>query len=348
MLKRYRPFGFILLALFCFFGLGADFLGSTKVERSAPFLGSKLEITVFDSTAPDNAAAIVEKALRMASELEGKISAASETSIIARVNKAGVGEALDLDEATFYIIKTGLYVAEASDGAFDITDGALKKVWALAKEKLVPPAESEIKSALFLTDHRALELNTLDRKLVVRKTGITLDLGAVAKGYALDRIADFLKDNDIHSAIVTCGSLTRLVGQFEGARAWRFGIEHPRKLDLYAIRLEIEEEKGLSSTTDFDKFFMFEGKRYPDTINPKTGYPEANKVASVTVIGNNTALAGALSAAFFVMGSEAGFEMIERMTDEHVEAVCIEESPKNRFILTTSEGAQNYIRDIQL
>lgn len=347
MLKGTRQI--LILTFFSLVLTGADYLGSKQIEKSQNFLGESLTVTVFYSDlSKEELSRLIEDAFKRAQAIEAKVSVNGEGSVVAQINRAGKGAAIPLDEDTFYLIKKGVEVSRLSNGAFDITAEPLHKLWAAAKDKSEPPAEEAVKPALSRVGYEAILLDNAAMTVTFKTEGVQINLDILAKGYILDQVTAYLKDHNVRSAILDFGGSVRLIGLSSEGRAWRVGLEHPRDVNGYAAVLELEDEKALFSSNDYDRFFLFKGKRYPDLFDPRTGYPRDNHVTSVTVIGTNATFASALSAAFFVLGPEEGFEMIEGLTDQHIEAICVEENPAGKFVLSGSEGAQNMIREIGL
>ncbi len=347
MLKATRHI--LILALFSLVLTGADYLGSKQIEKSQNFLGQNLKVTVFYSDLQkEELSSLIDDAFKRAQAIEAKVSMDREGSLVAQINRAGKGTAIRLDEDIFYLIKKGLEVSRLSGGAFDITAEPLNKLWVAAKDKSEPPAKEAVTPALSRVGYDKVLLDNATQTVTLEAEGVQINLDILARGYIMDQVTAYLKDHNVRSAILDFGGSVRLIGLSSEGRAWRVGLEHPRDVNGYAAVLELEDEKALFSSNDYDRFFLFKGKRYPDLFDPRTGYPRDNHVTSVTVIGTNATFASALSAAFFVLGPDEGYAMIEGLIDQRIEAICVEEKPAGKFVLSGSEGAQNMIREIGL
>lgn len=328
---------------------GADYLGRVKIEKSQNFMGTSFQITVFESDlSQENLARTVEQTFALIGDLDGKLSSFKESSVIARINQTAPGQIFKLDDDTLYVLSMALDVARMSGGAFDITVWPLKKLWMQAKEKSEPSGEIAVKAALSQVGYSAISLDPITKNLTLKKPGIQIDLGGIGKGYALDRAANFLSEHGVRSAIINGGGNLKFIGLSQEGTSWRVGIEHPRKVDAYAAVLELPESVSVSTSGDYEDFFIYKGKRYSHIFDPRTGAQPDNHIVSVTVIAKNATLADALSTAFFVMGPEKGFPMIESFKDEKVDALCIEEGADGKLNLSASEGIQASLKDITL
>ena len=331
------------------FLMGADYLGGKQIERSKSIMGTMMDITIFESTLTrENASRIIDGAFEMAVSLEGKASDSDENSIVSRVRRAKAGEVIPLDDDTLNILKQAVRISLLSEGAYDVTAAPLKKMWLQAKDEGEPPSKEAIKSALTIVSYQNIQLDELDKKLTIKKEGVSLYLADSIQAYAVDKVADYLKDNGVTSALISFAGNSRYLGNSREGYGWRVGIEHPRKIDEYAAIIEVAEPRAFSVTSDYDDFFMFKGKRYSIFCNPQTGQPEDNHVSSVTIIAEKALLANVVSQAVFVLGAEKGYELVDKLKEDGVEAICIEENPKDRFVLSGSEGAQPLIKEVTL
>jgi thiamine biosynthesis lipoprotein len=337
------------LILACAPLVGAEYLGSKQMERSRNFMGETLRITVFQSNHTDESLGyVLEKAFLMAGEIEKEVSPDDPESVPSRVSRAKSGEAVELNEDMFRIVKEGIRFSRLTEGAVDITSGGLRQLWRKAKEQGEPPSEKAVKEALPSVRYEDIRLDEYGKKLVVERAGLQLDLGSVARGYLLDKVAGFLDRNEVRSAVISYGGNILMVGLSPGSAYWKVGIEHPRKVEEHAVLLELSEGRAISTVGDYESFFLYKSKRYPHLFNANTGYPAQNRVSSVTVIAKDATISNVLSEALFVMGPERGFELIEKMTEEAPGAIYIEERSEKDFTLAGSDGVQPFIKDIRL
>jgi thiamine biosynthesis lipoprotein len=149
-----------------------------------------------------------------------------------------------------------------------------------------------------------------------------IGLGAIAKGYAIDRAAEVLKAHQIKDYIVDGGGNLRIAGR-KGREPWNVGIRNPRAKSGSFARFNVEHDLSVSTSGDYVKYFVLDGKRYHHILDPNTGYP-ARGVVSATVIAKSAELADAMSTAVFVLGVKRGLELVE--SDPELDAIIVDES----------------------
>ena len=339
----------ISLAFLCLALTGADYLGSTQMERSRNLMGDTLRVTVFQSNHTDESLGyVLEKAFKSAEAVENEISDSNPEGVVSRILRAKAGDTIELSEDAFYMLKEGLRVSRLSEGAYDVTSGGLKALWRKAKEAGEPPAKSQIESELSGVGYKNLQLDDYGKRLKVERDGIKLDLESLARAYALDKVVAYLDRSEVHSAVITFGGNMRILGLSPGSAYWKIGIEHPRKVEEYAVILELDEGHAISTAGDYESFFLYKGRRYPHVVSGRTGSPPDNRVASVTIIAKNAVLSSLLSEALFVLGPENGLELVESLKEENPGAIVIEQRSDDQFVLASSEGSQNYIKGVRL
>ena len=252
--------------------------------------------------------------------------AASELSLVN--NKAGT-ETVVITSELFELLNESQKIAELSDGAFDITYASVGYQYDYRKKQ--KPNQASINSALKVIDYHAV---ILDReKLTVRFShpDVKIDLGGIAKGYAVKRCIELLAVAGIKHALVSAGGDTGLLGDRRG-RPWYVGIKHPRAEEKTAVKLPLSNE-SISTSGDYERYFIEEGIRYHHIINPKTG-DSARKVVSVSIIGKDSTYVDALSTTVFVKGLQEGMAFIEQLPE--YEAIIID----NQQTLHVSKGLQ--------
>ena len=200
--------------------------------------------------------------------------------------------------------------AYSSDGAFDITIGALTRLWNFPDVE-APPAAARIDSALALTGYRTLQLE--GRLVSLSRPGIRLDLGGSAKGFAVDRAVELLRERGIERGLIEAGGDIRYWGKKPDGRDWRFGIQHPREQNRY-IQVEDLGLNAIATSGDYEQNFAYEGQRYHHILDPATGYP-ATKAISATAWAGNALDADILSTSLFILGPERGLAWIETLPD---------------------------------
>jgi thiamine biosynthesis lipoprotein len=274
--------------------------------------------TIIEVTSPDKeAAGIVFGEVERIENLFSKYKPESEVS---KLNNTGK---LKASPETFYIIKKAKEFWRQTDGAFDITVAPLVDLWGFTDKNYNLPKDEEIKNILSCIGSDKIILQDEDNVVKFSFPGIKIDLGAIAKGYALDCAAKRLKEKGINSCLINAGGQVYCLGRKFG-RPWKIAIKDPRggKFKGY---LELAD-KSVATSGDYEQFFLKNNKRYAHILNPKTGYPADAQVLSVTVIAADGLTADALSTAIFVLGKEKGQELAKKFPEVEVRITDVQDN----------------------
>lgn len=238
-------------------------------------------------------------------------------SDISRFNRAHAGRWQVLPAEFFHVLEYALTLAAASGGAYDPSIGALVDVWGFGAHAgaTQPPAAGAIAAAKAHVDWRRIELDRIGQR-VRQPGGLQLDVSSIAKGYAVDRIAQALQAQGIEAFLIEVAGELRAAGQRGDSTAWRVAIESPRPNDdpdslvtgagSGATRTLAVRDMALATSGDYRRFFAHDGQHYSHEIDPRSGYPVQGDLASVSVLASECMHADALATALFVLGPEAG------------------------------------------
>ncbi len=289
MLRLYLP-AFALLLTAC---------SPADIRDSRFMMGTLVEFTVAGSDR-DTAVAAISAAATEMQRIENVFTIYGDyDNSVKQFNRSPVKTPLQLPDEVSYLLEVSLKTQQESGSAFNPTLGKLNLLWGFSQPDMpsAPPSEQEIKEAI--PPLRCIEKRGADWiRLGAR---CTLDFGAIAKGYAIDRAIEVLKHRGIKNAIINAGGDIRLIGRHRD-RPWRIGIRHPRDKGEVVASLELEGDVAVVTSGDYERFYMHDGVRYHHILDPKTGRP-ALKVQSATVVANGSAmLADAWSTALFVAG----------------------------------------------
>ena len=221
-------------------------------------------------------------------------------SEISRVNKLADKEPVKVSKEIFMVLKEALKYSRLTSGAFDVSIRPLSALWGgKGKLKEVPEAR-EIEKKLPLVNYRNIIMDERNQTVRLEREGTTLDLGGIAKGYALDRAIKVLWGRGIKEALINAGGDIRVMGE----RVWKVGLQHPRKENevLAVIRLK---DQAIATSGDYQRYFIKGGKRYHHIINPETGYP-VTECMSVSIIGPEAFLVDVLATGVFFLGPRKG------------------------------------------
>jgi thiamine biosynthesis lipoprotein len=230
-------------------------------------------------------------------------------SEISRFNRSSSAEWFAVSPETAMVVAAAQQISRESDGAFDATVGPLVNLWGFgpgSNQRQVPPAE-KINRAVTICGFRKLSVREVPPALRKSTGKLVIDLSAIAKGYAVDRIAALLEDFSITDFLVEIGGEILTRGTRADGSAWTVGIELPDAgLRLVQDVLALSNS-ALATSGNYRNFFERDGKQYSHTINPRTGSPVTHKLASVTVVGDSCMLADGWATALLVLGPEQGY-----------------------------------------
>lgn len=236
----------------------------------------------------------------------------AEDSELSAINRNAGIKPVHVSRDTLEIVKTALMVSEQTEGGFDVTVGPIVKLWDFKKKTL--PSAAAIAERLPSVGYENIVIDEAAATVFLKKPGIQMDLGGIIKGFAADKAVQTLKANGIEDGIVAVAGDIKLFGRQPDGRPWNIGIQNPRaegdKDELFAtVNLGTQ---GISTSGDYQRYFILDGVRYHHLLNPKTGYPES-LCRSVTVIAPEAALTDAYATGIFIMGPQKGLAVLERL-----------------------------------
>ena len=328
---------YIALGVLAFLLAGSAFLGGLGVDRTREFdrtdtaMGTMIHVKLYGKT--DDSAEI----MKILEELEQKeLSRRVKGSVIWQINEeAGNSEGTLAASPLWEELRKIMEISQRSEGALDITVGDLVEAWnidAYADQESIlemgetgdstekqsteaklrsftPPSQTQIEELLAQTGYERVELSNGRIRL---PEGMKLDLGAVGKGIACDRIADWLRGQKETSAgVISVGGSILTWGEKPNGTKWNVAVTDPFNTDTYIGTLELPGGVFVSTSGDYERYVEYEGKRYHHILDPKTGYPAWSGLHSVTIVSNNGLLSDALSTACFVLGEEKGKVLAE-------------------------------------
>ncbi len=264
--------------------------------------------TVVTVTAYVHSQSTVDATMKLCADYERVLSKTVEGSDIWNLNHAN-GEPVEVQPETAALLRLAAEIGEASGGAFDVTVAPVSELWDFRSETHVLPDADALKEAVSRVDYRNIEI---DGNTVTLHNGAQLDLGGIAKGYIADRVAEYLRNEGVASACINMGGNVIVIGKKPGGSLWTVGIRDPNgePSDSAAV-LELSDRAAVTSGT-YERGFDLDGVRYHHILDPFTGWPVQNSLASVTVIGERSDLCDALSTACFVLGEENSRPLLER------------------------------------
>ncbi len=268
-------------------------------KESRVMMGTFVEVI----SPEEKAAGIAFGEIKRIEDLLSKYNQASEVS---KLNSAGQ---LKVSRETYYIIVRSKEFWALSNGAFDITVGPLVELWGFRDKKYYLPLKAEIAQTLKMVGTDKIILNPADNLVKFAVPGMQIDLGAIAKGYAVGCAVRKLRENAIKSCLINAGGQIYCLGSKSG-KPWVVAIADPGKKGISGkLRLI---NKAVSTSGDYEQFFIKDGTRYGHIFDPRTGMPANSGLASVTVVADDSLVADALTTAIFVLGEEKGKSLAEK------------------------------------
>jgi len=282
-------------------------------EQSFISMDTPMQLSAYGSSAKN---AVDESEIKV-QELNDMASPTVATSDVSKINNAAGKSYVKVHPEIIKMLVASQKYSKISNGVWDITVGPLVNLWAIGTDKEKKPTDANIKTKLPLIDYNKVKIDEKNNSVMLMQSGMAIDLGGIAKGFAADEVDKIYKKYDIQNGLINLGSSSIYgVGKNGEGNPWSVGIKHPRsdQSDNYLGIIKISNQ-GISTSGDYQRYFMQNGKRYHHILSPSTGYPVDNGVMSVTVIvdgsvPNNGMLADILSLTVFGLGPEKGIKLI--------------------------------------
>ena len=317
LLQRYRLLISLVLVLLVTYLVLASRPDSTQIhEFGGATMGTSYSIKLIDDENVGDVPALVQEVSALLHTLDRDVmSTYSADSELTAINNAAVGVPIELSAQMTEVLALALEINELSAGAFDVTVGPLVNRWGFgptARQADRVPQQDEIDEYLARVGSHFMLLDRENRQLR-KEADIYIDLSGIAKGYAVDRVAQLFDSKGIASYFIEVGGELRIKGRKPGEQSWVPAIEKPVDTapQVHNIFYANGESIAVAGSGDYRNYFDLDGVHYSHEIDPKTGRPVTHSLASVYVIAQTAARADALATAFMVMGEEAGFELAQ-------------------------------------
>jgi thiamine biosynthesis lipoprotein len=310
---RYRS---ALLGAFATAVVVALAIAAARGERFQTFAGEAMA-TRWEVTLPARAGAesAAGECFALFRRLDLLMSEWKEGSPLSAVNRAAGVAPVEIPEELFELLDRSVELGRETGGAFDVSWAALWGLWDFRAPLPNVPAPAEIEARRRLIDYRRLVLDRAAGTAFLPEAGMKLGLGAIGKGYALERAAELLAARGFEDVMLVGGGQVVTRGR-RGGRPWRVGLRDPRgAADEVFARVELEDA-SLSTSADNESYFVVDGRRYHHILDPRSGWPAASGLRSATVLHRDATLADALSTALLVLGWERGSAVVLRLGGE--------------------------------
>lgn len=342
--KKYYGFISSIMCLFVFVLLsgcgnkeetasGAAAIRKEPYEKTEFLMGTYVTVRIYD----EGKEAVVEKALDRVEELADKVTVNEPGSEIDKVNQAAGIEAIQISEDAYTLVKSASEYSELSDGDFDFAIGPITELWHIGFDDARKPEQSEIDAALSLVDYGKVVLDDANRTVFLEEAGMSLDLGAIAKGYITDEVKELLDAEGVTTAIIDLGGNVYAMGgsPLRDGESWNVGIQDPLATRGEIIGKTKQKNHSIVTSGIYERYIEVDGVTYHHLMDPETGYPFDNEIAGVSIISEKSIDGDALSTLVFGLGVEGGLAYVDSRED--IEAVFVTKDKK----VYVSDGLKN-------
>lgn len=280
--------------------------------RDTVLMGSRFKITLVDIDSI-SVEKNINKAIDEMVRIEHLISDWKPTSQVSRINQNAGIQPVKVDQEVIDLTKRALYFSKITEGAFDISFAAMDRIWKFDGSMEEIPTSSAIQKAIEKIGYQHIIINEEASTIFLEKPGMKIGFGSTGKGYAADKARELMLQLGINAGIIDAsGDMTTWGTQPDG-KPWRIGITNPFDRHQMADILSLKNA-AVTTSGDYEKFVMIDGKRYSHIINPKTGMPSTG-LTGVTVIGPNAEMCNGFSTSMMVLGKEKGLAFINQQKE---------------------------------
>jgi len=264
---------------------------------------------VFENSPKLDPFALKAEIEKILDDFDMSLSLYKDSSILSRINR---NEDVMPDEYFIEVFRRSVEISYLTKGAFDITVGPLVRAWGFGPDEHKDVSAQKVDSLLCLVDIDKLKLT--DGKIVKSDPRVKLDFNAIAQGYSVDVLSNYLLEKGIKNSLVEIGGEVRARGSKNG-NPWRIGIDRPEDNNMIpgqnlSAVMEMED-RSLATSGNYRKFYVENGIKYSHTINPFSGYPAKNRLLSATILASDCATADGIATACMVMGKEKSIEFLD-------------------------------------
>ncbi len=305
----------VLVPVLCVLAAACGSRGERAIELEGATMGTTYRITIVDAPAGIDLPALAQTVDARLAAINDRMSTYLSDSELTRFNASESTDWFAVSPELVDVVIAATGVSEVSGGAFDVTVGPAVNLWGFGPDgggATLPDAAS-VERARARVGHDALEARLTPPALKKDRPDVYVDLSAIAKGHAVDRLCDLLASAGVDNYLVEIGGELRTLGHNASDRDWTIAIEQPRAGVREVQQVIAISGLAVATSGDYRNFFEVDGRRYSHTIDPRTARPVTHGLASVTVVHESTAMADALATALLVLGPDAGAALASRL-----------------------------------
>lgn len=292
--------------------------GEEKPYKETQFLmDTVIEITAYGPNA-QNAVKEAFGEFKRIDQISNRYNPESE---ISKINQSAGKDKVTVSAELIDIIGQSLISSKESSGSFDITIGALTELWGIGHKGEFIPTDEEIRKTQFLVSYERIQINPAEQSVYLPETGMLLDVGGIAKHYAIDKAISVLKNKGIQSALVNAGGDISVIGTRPDGQPWRIGVQHPRKNDNLIAKVSLSKWNTVETSGDYQRYFIKNSIRYSHILDPKTG-KQPDEIASISIFSKGRI--PVRSSGFYILGVEQGLKLLQKYPG--AEAIIVTQS----------------------
>ena len=322
-----------ILFLVCILGV-SSLNAQVKYERVLKLMGTRFELAAISPSEEESKRA-VEAGIGEIQRIEKLISSWDQESQTSAINQAAGVKPVKVDKELYDLIYRSEKLSGLTDGAFDISFASIDNIWKFDGSMTHMPEVNTIAFATRLINYHNIQLNLADTSVFLKTKGMKIGFGAIGKGYAANRAKKVMQEMGIKNGLVNASGDLITWGKMDGNKDWAIGISKPENPEEVIAWLSIGDMAVVTSGS-YEKYVELEGHRYSHIIDPRTGYP-ATGLKSVTIICPDAELADGLATSVFVMGPEAGLNLINKLNG--IEGILVTDKDE---MLTSENLKLNY------
>lgn len=326
---------FSILCVILVFGLKAE--SQNSFSKDTLLMGSAFNFTAISSEKATSILA-VEMGIKEVIRIEKLISSWDPNSQTSSINRNAGVKPVKVDTELIELIERSIKISKISNGYFDISFASMDKIWAFNNEELkVLPTPKEIESSVAKIGFEKIIVDRENSTVFLSQKGMKIGFGAIGKGYAADKAKKVMLKMKAHSGVVNAGGDLLTWGKQENGKPWSIAIAKPNDKKSVLAWLEISD-MAIVTSGNYEKYFLYENRKYCHIINPKTGWPVSG-IKSVTIISNTAELSDALATTTFILGLEEGIKFINHL--KGVEAIIVDDKDE---VIYSSNLETKYFR----
>ncbi len=290
-------------------------------------MGTICTLTIYDQ----GKQAVLNKGMATIKHFDDEATLTKKGSVLDHINENAGIKAVKVPKDFWPLIEKAMYFSNNSNDSFDMAIGAVTNLWQIGLPGARVPADSEIKAALPLVNYRDIVLNKKHRTVFLKKKGMRLDFGGIAKGYIADRVKETFEKHHVTSGIISLGGNIYVLGQSHpstGVRKWHVGIQNPDQSRGSSVGYVQESDMSVVTAGTYEQYLIANGHKYIYLMDPKTGYPYENNLVSVTIVSKRSVDGDALSNAAFDKGLQAGLAYMNKKNRAGIQAIFITKANK--------------------